>query len=46
MPEPDGKIGRSPWWYRRTIERWLATRPQRGERGSRKLAGKKASGNK
>jgi hypothetical protein len=27
VPEPDGYLGRTPWWYRRTIERWLATRP-------------------
>lgn len=30
IPEPDGVIGRSPWWYRSTIEHWLATRPSSG----------------
>lgn len=26
MPEPDGYLGRTPWWKRKTIEHWLATR--------------------
>lgn len=26
MPPPDGKIGRSPWWYASTIDRWDRTR--------------------
>jgi len=30
MPAADGYVGRSPWWRRRTIERWLATRPTTG----------------
>jgi hypothetical protein len=33
VPEPDGYLGRTPWWHRHTIEKWLATRPQRGQRG-------------
>lgn len=27
MPEPDGYERRSPWWYKSTIDRWLASRP-------------------
>lgn len=27
FPEPDGKIGGSAYWYRSTIEAWVATRP-------------------
>jgi hypothetical protein len=30
IPEPDGYLGRSPWWWRPTIEEWLATRPSSG----------------
>jgi hypothetical protein len=26
LPEPDGWLGRSPWWRRETIEDWLARR--------------------
>lgn len=32
MPEPDGHVGRTPWWSRETIEKWLAERPSRGRR--------------
>lgn len=24
--EPDGRIGRTPWWYRSTAEAWVAER--------------------
>ena len=27
MPEPDGRVGRSPWWYPGTIKGWH--RPRR-----------------
>lgn len=27
IPPPDGMLGRSPWWWSSTIERWLADRP-------------------
>lgn len=30
FPRPDGYVGRTPWWRRRTVERWLATRPGPG----------------
>lgn len=30
IPEPDGQLGRTPWWYRSTIEAWLAERPRAG----------------
>lgn len=30
IPEPDGYIGRSPWWWRAAIDEWLATRPSSG----------------
>lgn len=26
MPEPDGKMGQSAWWWSSTIRRWQATR--------------------
>lgn len=30
MPEPDGYLGKSPWWRAKTIDRWNATRNQLG----------------
>jgi predicted DNA-binding transcriptional regulator AlpA len=30
MPEPDGFLGRTPWWRRATIEKWLQERPSVG----------------
>lgn len=30
FPVPDGYVGRTPWWYRRTVERWVASRPGPG----------------
>ena len=30
MPEPDGRIGNSPWWWSGTIKRWDKNRPGRG----------------
>ncbi len=33
LPEPDGYLGRTPWWYRATIAHWLQVRPLRGQRG-------------
>lgn len=40
LPEPDGVLGRSPWWWASTIDVWQASRPGRGNykrepRGSR-----------
>lgn len=31
-PRPDGRIGRTPWWWPATIDEWLPTRPGRGAR--------------
>ena len=25
IPEPDGRLGSTPWWFRSTIEQWIAT---------------------
>jgi hypothetical protein len=33
VPEPDGYLGRTPWWRRATVEEWLKSRPRRGQRG-------------
>lgn len=33
LPEPDGYLGRTPWWYRSTIVHWAKVRPLRGQRG-------------
>jgi hypothetical protein len=30
FPEPDGHIGRSPWWWSDRIDEWAASRPGRG----------------
>ena len=30
MPKPDGVLGRTPWWHRATIDKWLAERPKPG----------------
>lgn len=30
LPEPDGLIGHQHVWHRRTVERWLASRPGYG----------------
>jgi predicted DNA-binding transcriptional regulator AlpA len=30
IPEPDGYVGRTPWWSRDTAVRWIAERPGRG----------------
>jgi predicted DNA-binding transcriptional regulator AlpA len=27
FPEPDGRIGRSPWWWSTTIMQWRKKRP-------------------
>lgn len=29
-PEPNGRIGQSPWWFEATITEWLAKRPGSG----------------
>ena len=26
MPEPDGYVGASPWWWSETVEAWVAQR--------------------
>ncbi len=31
-PPPDGRLGRTPWWHRATIDGWLETRPGQGAR--------------
>ena len=33
LPAPDGYLGRTPWWYRSTIQQWVRERPLRGQRG-------------
>lgn len=33
FPEPDGTLGRTPWWRQETIEAWQAGRPGQGWRG-------------
>lgn len=30
FPEPDGVLGRTPWWSRATIDAWVAARPGKG----------------
>lgn len=30
FPQEDGKIGRTPWWWRETIEEWRKNRPGAG----------------
>jgi hypothetical protein len=35
LPEPDATVGRTPVWFRATIERWQAERPGRGVGGGR-----------
>ena len=30
IPEPDGYLGRTPWWHEATIRQWLAERPKVG----------------
>ena len=29
MPEPDGRLGRTPWWWADTIRAWDEQRPKR-----------------
>ena len=29
MPEPDGHLGRTPWWHPATIQAWAAARPRK-----------------
>lgn len=31
MPEPDGQLGRTPWWWESTIDSWLPTRRRPGK---------------
>lgn len=35
FPEPDGFVGRSPWWWSDRIEAWRDARPGRGAGGGR-----------
>jgi len=35
MPAPDGFISDSPWWWRSSIETWLAVRPMPGHHRGR-----------
>jgi predicted DNA-binding transcriptional regulator AlpA len=35
FPEPDGMIGRTPWWKPETIDAWAANRPGKGAGGGR-----------
>ena len=32
MPEPDGKLGKTVWWWEATIDAWRKTRPGQGWR--------------
>lgn len=34
LPQPDGRVKRSPWWRPETIQQWQTTRPGRGNWGS------------
>jgi hypothetical protein len=45
-PTPDGRdeISGWPWWYRKTIEEWKATRPGRGYRSDLGEKGYKPEG--
>jgi len=36
FPEPDGMIGRTPWWRPETIDAWAANRPGQGVGGGRR----------
>jgi hypothetical protein len=29
FPEPDGRIGRAPWWWSTTVDAWLDREPGR-----------------
>jgi hypothetical protein len=38
FPEPDGYIGRGPWWYKERADEftaWMQSRPGRGKGGGR-----------
>ena len=28
LPEPDGRLGHTPWWWSTTIAEWLRSEPQ------------------
>lgn len=28
MPPADGRVGRSPWWYKATIDQWVKEREE------------------
>lgn len=32
LPPPDGRHGRSDWWWTATVQTWLANRPGQGAR--------------
>lgn len=34
-PDPDGKLGRSPWWYASTIDAWRLQHPARAKGAGR-----------
>ena len=34
-PQPDGHLGRTPWWSQTTIDTWKAARPGQGVGGGR-----------
>ena len=35
LPQPDGWLGRTPWWWADTVDAWLTNRPGQGWRGKR-----------
>lgn len=35
FPEPDGRLGRTPWWKPATIDAWQKGRPGQGRGGGR-----------
>lgn len=39
MPEPDGRLGRTDWWWESNIHAWNASRPGQGWRKGRKGGG-------
>lgn len=42
FPQPDGHVGRSPWWWSSTIDGWLPTRAGKGAGAGRPRGTRKA----
>lgn len=39
MPAPDGHVGRTPWWWKSTVDTWLANRPGQAWRKGKTAGG-------